>query len=797
MYREHVLATRPYSYFTLDGSTGNVDTLGRSTSLTGVTATNLGAVPPRWYQPLVPGYTASELSSASTTPTKPFGKVGYESKAFSIDFWFDLHTVINTSSYTVSTTLFSQGGQNLVIADPKNLYVQFTASDPTKTIVLQYQIEDSWSAKHICISWGGTIAALFVNGELVDAVPVPTGFVFANSTSAMVFTAPAAGHIAIYDRLQTQNELIDKYNSISDLTSHSNSVERDGGELFEMWLTPEKYTDIPLTYDLAGSGSIGANINTDGLYSPVVVNKAVLSGGSLTQDGAGTTISSQYIFIDAYNYLSSSSWVISIETNDDNTRAGNEYLFTIYNPREALEFYVTSGNVLTVKKINFNADGTTTSTTYAYDTVVTTTARKFVFVMDNNYLYAKTGASSTVLNTISAVDNTYIPMSVMSGTKILIGTSADLTGVAVPKILNFYTHRAKLSATITGGSYDFYQNQYYSSGYWPLTSSYGLRGQSAQSLVSAPYVSTSSTIQSAFLKSEKTYGTDITFTSSVGNFTTREQVASVPTATIPFGSVAGAGFARQITSMIVDQQTANNRVDTQAPGIKSSTLRLFHTLRSNSTNSASYVAFTGAGACWMNNGPSTTMNHDRYAGVFFQSGSVGGPVVNPLVDGSTIRYTYRSFEFLVYCQSAATNTGHIVSFYDGTTEYYFRISGNSWQTNFSNVKINGQAIAGQSAQYLLDNWVHVYVEIPSTIQDRQVYVGKSYNGATYVNGVGVKNFATYDRVLTAAEIDEHYQCFTGRYSKSLAVVDTISLAENAVVSMYSVAWFSNIVPGSS
>ncbi len=767
--------------------------LGRASNLSGVAYSDMTF--PEFYQQHVPGYSASNIGSSTFTPNRSFGIQGTELRVFSYDMWITTYYGDDSSSPTLDTIIVDQN-TNLLAVDSKNIVVEFGAIDITKTVSLSYYNSDPFESKHLAVVWAGTTATLYVNGLPVDFATVPAGFEFANTTGGMVLSAAEISHFAFYDRVLSDEEVAEKYSYIDYLTSHAEACFIDGGDVVEMWGPLSNYVDIIIDDEYSSAGSLNKNIDSRGWHSPLAVDQLSLSTGTLTQSGTQTTLAAgQYLSVSASGYMSTSTWAISIETNDDNSRSGNEYLFTVANDTEALESYVTAANALVVKKTNLLADGTTTTSTYTYDTTVATNGRKFVFVYRDGRLYVKSGATGTVLNTVSSASFVELSMTVNDSTMLHIGTSADFTGNPVPVIKNLYVHRSALGDDITAGDYDAYQNQYYSRGYWPLVSTSELRGSAAQLLVTQPYVVEYDPILNAYLINDKSYNSTVVLTTSEGTLTTKEPIAAIPSTVIPYSGVAGVDFDPQIVSLTLDQQTNNiaGRQGSYSPGAKSTTIRMFLNRQVQALGSQSYINLAGAGACWVNPQNTSSMKHSKYAGTYFESGSVGGPVVDPLVDGSTIRYEYRAFEFLLYIDSSAHNAGHIVSIYNGTTEYYFRVNANTVETNFSSYRLNDTVTT--DVEFLSDKWIHVYLQLPALVQDRQVYIGKAYNNASYANGFGIKNFAMYDAALTAEKITEHFQTFVGRFSASLGVVDSVSAQENASPLLYSVAWTNNVIPG--
>jgi hypothetical protein len=60
--------------------------------------------------------------------------------------------------------------------------------------------------------------------------------------------------------------------------------------------------------------------------------------------------------------------------------------------------------------------------------------------------------------------------------------------------------------------------------------------------------------------------------------------------------------------------------------------------------------------------------------------------------------------------------------------------------------------------------------------------------------MGVRNLATYNRVLTAAEQSEHYGAFLGKYRGDVGIHDSISVKENRAALLYQPAWANLVVP---
>jgi hypothetical protein len=769
MYRELNLATRPYAYYPFDSAT--VTDLVANAGSASTTASNMAAATPTYYQSIVPGY----LAASGTTVDVPanFGYGGRESKAFSIDLWFDYLTSL---SYNTTVTLAKAAGDGFqLVAGPSGLYLEFKATDPTLTISLQTPIFDPWETHHAALVWTPSTVKLYLDGKFIDDAPVPIGFVFSGSNNDMSFGGTVS-HVTIYDRPISEAETIYKYSLKDYITSHREACMLDGAEFFDMTITPEQYTDIILDDELASTGSIGQATDEFGNWAPRQTPKLVSE--------------STYYTVPAQGLIGQGTWVIIIESISA-SRATDEYLFSIVNSAGSLEAYLTSANILKVNKNVYNADGTTTTTTFTYDTAVTATGSK-VFLMDSNKLYVKTGSSGTTLNTVSAASSIDLDLDVNNASTIRFKGSANGAGAPIATATGFYTHNSLIDPAITGGSYNFYLNRYYATGYWANSGAYGLNPAPLQRLECAPYVPTDDTVACAYLISEKSYGSQLTLTTNVGLYSTRESVSPVPTGVVPFGSVPGVGFSKQITSLVVDQDTECPLEYTHYSGIRQAKIRLLNTRKTYSADGQAYIDFTGSGSMWLADQIRNSTSHHPYAGARFDSGSVGGVVVDPSVNGSTILYTYRAFEAVVYLDSSSSGT--IISFNDGTTEYYLRVSGTSWSTNMSNVKINKDAAAsGKSLASLRNQWIHVYMELPSTVNNRQVYIGKSSTNTNYATSLGIRNVALYPRVLTATEIDEHYQSFVGRYLLATGVTDTLSIAETEDPLLTSVDWASSTV----
>jgi hypothetical protein len=769
MYRELNLATRPYAYYPFDSATA--DDLMANAGSAGTSASNMAAATPTYFQSIVPGYLAA--SGASVDIPASFGIGGRESQSFSVDLWFDYQSAPNhaTSTYIAKV----DGGGFQLIAGPSGLYVEFRAVDAELTFSLQTPIFDPLETHHVALIWTPGAAKLYFDGEFIDESSVPGGFVFYGSNNDMSF-GPNVGHVTIYDRAITEADIQFKYSLKDYITSHREGCMLDGAEFFDMTITPEQYTDVVLEEELASEGSIGQAEDQFGNLAPKQTPKLVAE--------------STYYTVSAQGLIGQGTWVICIETISG-SRATDEYLFSIVNAAESMEAYLTSANVLKINKNVYNADGTTTTTTYTYDTAVTASGSK-VFVMDSNRLYVKTGSTGTTLNTVSAASSIDFVFDVNNASVIRFKGSADGAGAPIATATGFYTHNSLIDPAITGGNYNTYLDPYYATGYWPGTGAYGLNPSPKQRLECAPYIPTDDTVACAYLVSQKSYGSEITMTTDIGSYATRAPISPVPTSVIPFASVPGTGFAKQLTSFVVDQETACTLQRTHYSGIKSSTIRLFSTRKTYSGDGQAYIDFTGSGSMWLADRIRNSTSHNPYAGARFDTGTVGGVVVDPSVDGSTILYTYRAFETLVYLDSSSSGT--IISFNDGSTEYYMRVSGTSWSTNMSNVKINNDAAAsGKSLASLRNQWIHVYMELPSTVNNHQVYIGKSSTNTDYATSLGIRNVALYPRVLTATEIDEHYQSFVGRYLLDTGAIDTLSIDEVEVPLLTSVDWASSTV----
>lgn len=742
-------------------------------------------------------------------PNKKFGLNGYEKQAYSIDFWIDPVSNPAGTETLDDDEFLDQGHSNFVYRDRESIIAQFTGTNWKDNVFLQYPFFDEFEAKFIGISWNTDSAQLWINGELVDEAIVPSGFTFVN-TDPQIWLSPfgSVSHFTVYDHQLDPEVYKEKWNLRNDILSHADAMFKDGGQVFEMWIPKSYVTDIVLDRELAGKDSIGAAKDRNGFWTQRPVDNLTeypSAGLAYSSPNGLTCYNDVWLKQPVGSLFGTNQFVISMTAIDVTLTPATKYLWSLESPNQTFEVWLDSSYVMHVTDTKYAVDGTVTTNTYAYDTAITITnsaLTQLVFIYDNGKFYAWTGqVTPYTFNNVSAVDHIAVDINITKDMNFVFGRSADETVIGYDVLGNLFIHNRLLPDSYIGGVYSGYADEFYAAGYWPLWNNNTAANRAL--LTCYPYIATTDSVKSAYLLSKRSAGAYTFLTNTNGSQTIHRNCAPINTTLIPDNSVAGTGFPNQFSdfSNRLDGTTTMFRYGQKMVALKDQTIRLFHDLRANALHDAAYIQFEGAGRMYLPTEPKSTLNHDKYAGAFFEAGNTwGGTVIDPNVDGITVHYDYRSFEFLFYVDDeiapAVSGSYPFIAITNGTTEYYF-----SWKydftydTNFTNVLINGSTPGGTALNGLINQWNHVYVEIPTAnITDHQLYIGRNVANTVHAEGMGIRNLATYNRVLTAAEKQEHYGAFLGKYRGTTDVVDSIWYAENKAPLLYQPNWATVVVP---
>jgi hypothetical protein len=618
----------------------------------------------------------------------------------------------------------------------------------------------------------------------------------------------SASHFVVYDHQLDPEVYKKKWALRNDVLSHAEAAFKDGGQVFEMWTPRINVTDIVLDRELAGKDSVGADKDRNGFWVPrqlPALTEYPFAGLPFSNPNGLGCYNGYWLKEPVGSLLGTNQFVISMTAIDVTLTPATKYLFSLESPNQTFEVWLDSSYNLKVTNTTYAVDGTVTANTYTYDTVVTITnsaQTQLVFIYDNGKFYAWTGqVTPYTFNNVSAVDHIDVDIRITSDMNFIFGRSADEATVGYDMLGNLYLHNRLLPDSLIGGVYSSYADDFEAAGFWPMW--YTNTAAPKAILTCYPYIAVADPVKSAYLLSERSASAYTFITNDVGFASIHNATAPIPTSIIPNAGVAGVDFAHQFTdfSNRLDTNMAKQRYKQKPVALKQQTIRLFHTLSATALHDAAHIEFDGTGRMYMPVEPQPTLNHDKYAGTYFEMNSTwGGAIVDPNVDGVTTHYDYRSFEFLWYVDQnqADTISGSypFIAITDGTTERSFNWKFDfTYDTNFVNVKINGSTPGGTALNKLVDQWNHVYVEIPTAnITDHQLYVGRNVANTVHAAGMGVRNLATYNRVLTAAEQSEHYGAFLGKYRGDVGIHDSISVKENRAALLYQPAWANLVVP---
>jgi hypothetical protein len=787
MYREYVISTNPYSYWPLDITHGAVDVMGRSGTFASINTPTATGTAPKTYQPLVPGFHASVCNGSTCALGRAFGTAGKEPLPFTIDGWFEIHPNNDYADYGTRNLLSL--GTNVVGAQNSNLYVNFPG-------VLQhhFNIDDYDSRIYFALTWTGNSVSVYIDGENKFVEDAPAGFAFTNSSTTLTINAEFASNVCVYDRALTPQNILDKFNAAVPI-SHVDACANDNGQVFPMRISNTSYYDIELDQEFGSTDSYNINIDKDGLYSNKVVDALsydVEPGWNATSVTIGA---GEYLYTNALGYLGSDQWVIYIETSDDNSRAGDEYLFSLIGDVQRLECYVDSANDIHIDVTDIAPDGTETPTNITFDDAVNTATGNFVFMYDSGQLFIKTGDPVFTLNPVGGQSKYSINIVVDETTKLVIGADGTYGGAAIPNIGYLATHNSIRTDAELGNNYESYYDSWIATGIWPLNTVNENVGFVESYLIAKVLLPDDEEIKAAYAinygaHKELSITTSDSTASNLNRFIT-------PISSIPENVTPGVGINQEITvNPYLWAAPAPYGGEANYPSFSKIVVRAITDRKIISENSEAEINLTGTGEAWISAAEPNYFTRNKYDGLFFDSGSVRGVVSDVNVDGVTTHYEYRSFEFLLYIDFDTVNSGRVISIYDGSTERYISINkaGNALSHNFTTVYINNVNMSGKNITNLYNQWVHVYAVLPADLTDRQVYIGGGYNSTNYVNGVGIQNFAAYDYILSADNITEHYSAFLGRYKYSADVADSISVAQNKAPNIYAPAWHTNVIP---
>lgn len=788
MYREYVLSTNPYSYWPLDQVHGIADILGRSGDFVGADVPVATGTAPKLYQPLVPGFHSAKTPGAESALGRPFGCADNEKIPFTIDGWFELFPNNDYADYG-ARDFFYLGTDNTVGFLASNMYVSFggVGKDHIK-------IADPDQTHYVAVTWTGSVLSTYVDGILASTIEAPAGFAFTNTDTALVLDATFSSNVAVYDRALTQAEILQKYLQAKPI-SHSDSCANDNGDVFRMYVTGESFYDIDIDAEFNSSESKNIIVDEDGYYTTREVPPLAYIAAPDFVAGGAEIGAGEYLYLSALGNIGSDQFVIGIKTDADDTRAADEYLFSLIGDRQRVSAYVTTTNILKIDIINVDETGAETTQTITFDDAVTTVGSEFVFIYASGYLSVKSDATPLDLNPSGGNEYIEAQLIIDQSTILVIGADDVYGGSAVPRVSDLITYDTTLSLDQLLNDYSNYFDPVYAKGYWPMETDWTVNGYNSTYLYAEILMPNDEEILNAYAISDGGLGMTPEIVTSNSTVQIRRYID--PVTSIPFTTTPGTEIDQAIEVVVPSTPTAPALAFADYyNGISFVKIRSYTDRIVRAENSESSITFTGDGNVWIASDASNRFSRNKYDGIFFDSGSVRGPIYNPNVDGTTISYEYRAVEFLLYIDFDTVNSGRIFSINDGGTERYLSINkaGNSLTHNLSSVTINNVNMSGKNITNYYNQWIHVYCQFATKIEDQQLYIGGGYNAANYVNGIGLQNLATYTDPLTAANITEHYQAFLGRYRLIPDQNDTLVIDQVAAPSLYAPAWHTNVIP---
>jgi hypothetical protein len=787
MYREYVISTNPYSYWPLDEIHGDVDVMGRSGDLTGADVPVATGTAPKLYQPLVPGFHSSKSSGATSTLGLNFATEGKEPLPFTVDGWFELHT--NNDNDDHGTVDILSIGTNVVGADTESLYVYLPG-----IMSHHFKVPDMDQAFYFAMTWTGSTLSVYVNGFQFFSEEAPTSAAFSNTDPDLVLDATFASNVCVYDRALQPEEIAAKFLSAQSI-SHTDACANDEGQVFKMRAERNCFFDLELDQEFNSDTSKNLFVDPDGYFATkpapdLAYDSAPNFPGTGVEIGAG-----EYLYAPAKSLLGLSQFVICIMTDDDNTRASDEYLFSLIGSTQRVSAYVTSANDFKIDVVDVADDGTETPTTITFDDTVSTSGGAFILVYNNGFISLKSDGTPLDLNPVSSATEVEQNIVVDDSTFIVLGTDGEYGGAAIPLISTLVTYDTVLSLDDIDNDYANYFAATRATGYWPMNTGYEIAGFTGTSLHTEILLPSDEEILCAYAITDGGQGMRPEITTSDSTDYIDKYIK--PVLPIPFNSTPGVDIDQSIEVEINSGISASAVPDkTSYPATSGVVIRSFIDRYVKAENSEARINFTGNGHLWINSEASNRFARNKYDGVFFDSGSVIGEIEDVNIDGVTTHYEYRAFEFLLYIDYDTVNSGRIISIYDGSTERYVSVNkaGNALSHNMASLRVNDINMSGKNITNLYNQWIHVYCELTSLVSDQQVYVGAGYNSTNFVNGVGLQNLALYDEPLGAANITEHYQAFLGRYTFRPDDSDALSVSQVAAPSLYSPAWHTNVIP---
>jgi hypothetical protein len=758
MYQDVVLRQRPVTTYPMTPTFLTTD--ASSYVATTIPGTSI------WRKGFIPQGRALK-ADVSVTNAGVIASSARQTRQFSVDLWANVPFGSATGTLFDATNALIRYDNDRIIFEIKDSTNKWYTCWRTVPVITD--------VKHICAVFNGVSLVVVVNTVPGEPVVVPNTFAF-GSTVANVTLKANTGAISIFNRASSSQEILDRWLAGTTAQPYQDVCTKDGADFWDFsrrsqplaaqiivdnqdWSDGVSYNTI-----VDKEGSLTMNYHQDmKFYSSGVEATAAYSGsrvtigatGALTRSGAGV--------------LSNSGCIIAMNVAAT-TPGTTKTILSIHSPTTGTQWrwFINSSSQLRFEVVQVDSSGNETVTTSTYDTTVSTSFN-FVAVIEKGTVRVHSGAAGLLTyNTISGVTNFPASISLNEGTMLYFGSDRNFTGPGIDSLANImfwnnvpvFTSFANLLTLSTD------RTTYYpvaadllsrTTGWWEYSFVFPYTGA---------YEGSSIDWEGSYENGAGTYGAiKLRYSATTATVTARGAV--LPSSVFANSGNLGSGvpsgpYVLRLELFSVGANIGHFRSVTMNV-FKTNTVKSVNTDRVATFNSYAHTSRMEFDEPWRNN---------HWANIRF-SGNCR--LLLPSATFRVVEFVYRA---------NASDTGILFNTNDGTSRTVSVSANVITQTNFASMYVNGTLTASYTAEE--GESVHIIVigtaDITATLA-----VGQNTDGSGTTAQVGVWNLATYDYVLDAATITEHYLASRGLVYATNSGADSIVLTEVEPY-VYTLAW---------
>lgn len=761
-YKDVVLASRPAQYYTLDAVDGHLDLSGLGNDMTALT---------EFFSPIVPGFESSTWSAGFPNPLNILSTDRVDQE-FSVELWTNPALKLGDRLY------FGNNANYTGLSWRKDRFVFAVTGADGIEYSCEFPVGDPDQPCHVIVTKLKGSLAIIVNGVVGRPVILPDNFEYSGSLTGFTYDDPGwISHFAVYNRALKLDEILSHYQAGTRTWDYPEVCVSDGADFYEM-----STNYVAKAFDEhINNWDAGVKQNTvvdrDGFLSLPKHNDIIIyDDGDVIPPSYGTGVdlggTVYAVKNDLVGSLSNTGGVLVFYTESAVAPSPKKIMFTIFN-KNMNKSWCWSMNASSILRLTVEqrySDGTSTTATYDYDDAVPSGPNPFVFNFEQGRISANFAGSTTAASQVSGQDYIYESVVIDRSTELIFGADVDYVGPSFDYIYDMYLWN--VNPTLPVVDYFDYVSMdgaaaYYSfdgilnaqsKGTWEYTFSIPFTG---------PYYNHAINWTGG---RPNNFDIEIDYDGSGFASFTGDRDFSIPNFPIT-GDLGNT----EVNGPFTIRATLQSEELGQLPRIEDIHVRVFADENYRDYGSDDKFITHNHGAAFAANykDPSTTRNQAPCSFI------IDDRLEFPSKEYKTIEFTFNQHgsDGEVLCARSVVGDPEInIAIDTGTL---------TW-TGFDSVYLDGASFVSGGAVDLGRNY-HV-VAIKTAGFTHSINFGSHYNDTLTPTALGLYTVATYDRVLTAVEIDEHYNASRGLIKAESDSVDSLAILEHAGPLIYSYAW---------